>query len=250
MKLFFHEQWQAFWVAVQFLTQFPVKLRTYPKVRVQALSLLYYPLVGAFIGAVLMGISWIMRDQSIYLQATLVLTAWVVLTGGLHLDGLADSADGWMGGLGDADRTLQIMKDPCTGAIGALALILILMLKWSALVTLLPAGNLLPIMIASIMARLGAVALLSSTPYVRVQGIASVMIPLMPLKGIYALVMIGALWLVWLNVIWLLVVSIVFWMARRAMLARIKGTTGDTAGALIEVLEALLLTVACFTLEV
>jgi adenosylcobinamide-GDP ribazoletransferase len=250
MKRFLNDQWQALCIAVQFLTQCPIKLRVYPEARIQALSLLYYPLVGVFIGAVLIGISWMMRDQSSYLQATLVLITWVVLTGGLHLDGLADSADGWMGGLGDAERTLRIMKDPCTGAIGALALILVLLLKWSALVTLLPSGYLLPIIIAPMFARLGAVTLLASTPYVRAQGIASEMIPLMPLKGVYGLVMIGAVLLVLLNVAWLLVVVIVFWMARRVMLTRIKGTTGDTAGALIEVLEAVLLTVACVTLEV
>lgn len=49
------------------------------------------------------------------LHAALLLTVWVLLSGGLHLDGLADSADAWLGGFGDRERTLTIMKDRAAG---------------------------------------------------------------------------------------------------------------------------------------
>ncbi|WP_293266035.1 adenosylcobinamide-GDP ribazoletransferase [Neptunomonas sp.] len=244
MKLFFSKHWQALCVAMQFLTQLPIRLRSYPDSRLQALSLLYYPLVGAVIGGVLYALSWLLNEQPIYMQASLVLICWVVLTGGLHLDGLADSADGWMGGLGDPERTLRIMKDPCSGAIGVLALILLLLLKWSALLTLLGTATLLPMLLAPVFARLGAIILLASTPYVRPQGIASSMVATMPRQGIYAMGLLGVLVLAWLGFAWLLVTVIVFWIARSMMLARLKGTTGDTAGALIELIEVALLTVA------
>ncbi|BBB29782.1 adenosylcobinamide-GDP ribazoletransferase [Neptunomonas japonica] len=250
MKIFFSEHWQALCVAMQFLTQFPIRLRSYPDSQVQALSLLYYPLVGAVIGGILYVFSWLLNVQSLYLQASLVLITWVVLTGGLHLDGLADSADGWMGGLGDPERTLRIMKDPCSGAIGVLALILLLVLKWSALITLLETTTLLPILLAPIFARLGAIILLACTPYVRVQGIATSMVAAMPRQGIYVLGFLGAALLAWLSLVCLLAVVIVFWLTRKMMLARLKGTTGDTAGALIELLEVTLLTAASIILEV
>ncbi len=249
MKVFFSEQWQALCVAVQFLTQLPIRLRSYPDSRVQALSLLYYPLVGAVIGGILYVLSWLLNEQSLYLQASLVLISWVVLTGGLHLDGLADSADGWMGGLGDPERTLRIMKDPCSGAIGVLALILLLLLKWSALITLLGSATLLPILLAPVFARLGAIVLLACTPYVRPQGIASSMMINMPRQRIYYMALLGSVVLGWISLAGLLAIVVVFWVARRMMLARLKGTTGDTAGALIELLEVTLLTVACIVLK-
>jgi adenosylcobinamide-GDP ribazoletransferase len=54
--------------------------------------------------------------------AALLLAVWVLLTGGLHLDGLADTADAWIGGQGDRDRTLAIMKDPRSGPIAIVAI--------------------------------------------------------------------------------------------------------------------------------
>ncbi|MGY8873221.1 MAG: adenosylcobinamide-GDP ribazoletransferase, partial [Pseudomonadales bacterium] len=232
-----------------FLTQLPIRLRSYPDSRVQALSLLYYPLVGAVIGGILYVLSWLLNEQSLYLQASLVLISWVVLTGGLHLDGLADSADGWMGGLGDPERTLRIMKDPCSGAIGVLALILLLLLKWSALITLLGSATLLPILLAPVFARLGAIVLLACTPYVRPQGIASSMMINMPRQRIYYMALLGSVVLGWISLAGLLAIVVVFWVARRMMLARLKGTTGDTAGALIELLEGTFLTVGCIVLK-
>lgn len=244
------KQWQAFCIAAQFLTQIPIRLKGYPDTKSQGQSLLYYPLVGAFIGIALMMLAWLLNGQSNVIQAVLVLIFWVLLTGGLHLDGLADSADGWMGGLGDQQRTLVIMKDPCVGAIGALTLILHLLLKWSALITLLTANQFLPILIAPVIARLAAILLLALTPYVRAQGIASQMVDNMPKQAIYLLSALGAVLLAGLNVIWLMVVVVLFVLSRRVMLLRIKGTTGDTAGALIELLEASVLLAACFTLVV
>ncbi len=243
-------QWQAFCIAVQFLTQIPIRLKGYPDAKSQGQSLLYYPLVGVLIGAALLLLAWLLNGQSNLIQAVLVLILWVVLTGGLHLDGLADSADGWMGGLGDPQRTLAIMKDPCIGAIGSLTLILHLLLKYSALITLLAANHLLPVLVAPVVARVAAILLLAITPYVSAQGIASAMVDNMPKQGIYLLAVSAVFLLAGLNIVWLVVVATLFVLARRAMLLRINGTTGDTAGALIELLEAGVLIAACFTLEI
>ena len=250
MKKVLNQQWQAFCIAAQFLTQIPIHLKTAPDARLQGQSLLYYPLVGMFIGLALAMLAWMLNGQSDFIQAVLVLILWVLLTGGLHLDGLADSADGWMGGLGDQQRTLVIMKDPCIGAIGSLTLILHLLLKWSALMTLLAANQLLAVLIAPLVARLAVILLLATTPYVRAQGIASPMVENMPTQGVYLLAVSAAVLLAGLNPVWLGVVAVLFALARRAMLLRIKGTTGDTAGALIELLEAGVLIAACFTLKI
>ena len=62
--------------------------------------------------------------------------ALIALTGGLHLDGLADSADAWVGGFGDRARTLEIMKDPRSGPAGVTAIVSLLLLKCAALASL------------------------------------------------------------------------------------------------------------------
>ena len=124
-------------------------------------------------------------------------------------------------------------------------LILHLLLKWSALITLLAANQLVAILIAPLVARLAVILLLAITPYVRAQGIASPMVEYMPKQGVYLLAVSGTVLLAGLSIVWLGVVAVLFVLARRAMLLRIQGTTGDTAGALIELLEAGVLIAAC-----
>jgi len=60
-------------------------------------SLLFYPLVGLLFGLLLWGLNLALAGAPLLLHAALLLTAWVLLSGGLHLDGLADSADAWLG---------------------------------------------------------------------------------------------------------------------------------------------------------
>lgn len=96
----------------------------------------WFPLVGALIG----GVVWLAWSGLIQffpplLSGILTLAVWVALTGGLHLDGLADCCDGLLGVAGPA-RRLEIMKDPRLGAFGVIGLILILMLKGTALASL------------------------------------------------------------------------------------------------------------------
>ena len=81
----------------------------------------------------------LLEGASPLLQAALLLALWVALTGALHLDGLADSADAWLGGFGDPARTLEIMKDPRSGPVAVVVLVLLLLLKFSALLVVLQA---------------------------------------------------------------------------------------------------------------
>lgn len=99
----------------------------------------WYPLVGLVIGLLVAGVHWL---AGLFLPplvtGALALAAWVVLTGGLHLDGLADCADGMLYP-GAPEKRLEIMKDPHLGAFGAIGLGLALLLKFSALASLTPA---------------------------------------------------------------------------------------------------------------
>ena len=127
----------AFWIALQFLTTFPVQLKAMPTPQQNGQSLLFYTVVGLMIGVILFAIASVLHAVPIVLLSSVIWVIWIWLTGGLHLDGLADTADAWVGGFGDAERTLKIMKDPACGPIGVLSLIIICILKWSAIYLLL-----------------------------------------------------------------------------------------------------------------
>ncbi|WP_372867942.1 adenosylcobinamide-GDP ribazoletransferase, partial [Pseudomonas sp.] len=123
----------ALLIALQFLTRLPVRLAAMPSAQETGRSLLWYPVVGLLIGLLLLGVHYLLGDAPALLQAALLLVIWVGLSGGLHLDGLADSADAWAGGFGDRERTLAIMKDPRSGPMAVVVLVLLLLLKFVAL---------------------------------------------------------------------------------------------------------------------
>jgi adenosylcobinamide-GDP ribazoletransferase len=102
----------------------------------------YFPLVGLLIGALL---ALIAANQlfSADLTAFLVLLAWIVITGGLHLDGLADSCDGLFM-TAAPERRLEIMKDPRAGAWAVVGVVMVLLGKWLALREIQPIMLLVP----------------------------------------------------------------------------------------------------------
>ena len=128
---------EPFLIALQFLTRLPVRLPGTPDERTIGNSLLYYPLVGVVIGVLLVALFLALADAPAGLRAALVLAAWVIVTGALHLDGLADSADAWAGGLGDREKTLAIMKDPYCSPAAVVTLVVVLLLKFAALHSLM-----------------------------------------------------------------------------------------------------------------
>ena len=240
---------RSFLIALQFLTRIPVRLKDTPSERQIAFSQLYYPLVGLLIGVVLILLAWVLQDVPTVLRAAIVLTGWVLISGGLHLDGLADSADAWAGGLDDRDKTLAIMKDPSCGPAGVVSIVLLLLLKFAALHALLEASAsasllslpLLVIVIAPMLARSIPSLLFLTTPYVRQNGLGSTLVAGLPRRSlifVIATVIASVLLLAGSVGLWLvLAVVVVFILARRLMIQRIGGVTGDVAGALIEITE-------------
>jgi adenosylcobinamide-GDP ribazoletransferase len=235
-------------IALQFLTLLPIELRPPPAKGESGRSLLHYPLVGLLIGLALAGCAWICDGLSDLLIAALVLTLWAGLSGGLHLDGLADSADAWLGGYGERQRTLAIMHDPCSGPIAVVVLVLVLLLKFSALQSLVAQQATALLIVPPLLGRTALVLLLLSTPYVRPEGLGSRLARELRRGASLAVVLLVAtLVVVWLGlngIVLLLVLALVFWLLRRLMLRRIGGTTGDTAGALLEITETLTLLTA------
>ena len=102
-------------------------------------SLPWFPVVGLFLGAIIATMScFAMASATLWTfgLSVLLILAGICLTRGLHLDGLADWADGFWGGH-DREKVLRIMKDPCIGSFGAMALVFIMMAKWVGYVGLI-----------------------------------------------------------------------------------------------------------------
>ncbi|TCD24099.1 adenosylcobinamide-GDP ribazoletransferase [Pseudomonas sp. IC_126] len=231
---------QPFLIALQFLTSLPVRLSGMPAPQAVGRSLLHYPLVGLLLGLVLWLGSLAIEGAALPLQAALVLAAWVALTGALHLDGLADSADAWLGGFGDRARTLAIMKDPRSGPVAVVVLVLLLLLKFVALWTLLAAGERMALLLAPLLGRGALLGLFLTTSYVRPGGLGHALAEHLPRASVrIVLLALVAFCLALGTSGWLaLTVSLAIGLlARRAMCRRIGGTTGDTAGALLELVE-------------
>lgn len=236
---------RPFLIALQFLTAVPVRLNHPPNATATGHSLLYYPLVGLLIGALLAVLAWTLGNAPPLLASAVLLAVWVAVTGALHLDGLADSADAWVGGHGDRDKTLAIMKDPRSGTMAVVALFLVLLIKFTALAQLVSNGAWDIIALIPVLGRTALVTLFLTTPYVRPQGLGSILAGHLPRRAcMFAVVLtlVAVLAFVGLAASWLLAaVSGVFLALRRFMLQRLGGTTGDTAGALLEITETIAL---------
>ena len=204
----------------------------------------WYPLVGLVIGA----LTWLAWKGSMWFFPPLVagmltLLAWVALTGGLHLDGLADCCDGLLASA-SVERRLEIMKDPHLGAFGAIGLSTVLLLKGATLATLTPATS-FGILLAASLAR-WCILHAGLLPLARPDGMGAdfssglqhsfiYMGGVLPIGLVLVLGTRGILSLL----AGLAAATLVLWLAK----SRIGGVTGDVFGMVVEVVETVVLLV-------
>lgn len=236
---------RAFILAVQLLTRLPVLAIGSPQPQELGLSVLFFPLIGGLIGALLIGLHAALWQADPGVAAGLILTAWVLLTGGLHLDGLADTADAWIGGQGDRDRTLAIMKDPRSGPAGIVAISLVLLNKFVALQVLVADDSRTALWVAPMLGRALMVMALIVIPYVRTEGLGAPYAHYLPrLVSSFLMIVVGVITVLalnWQGAALLGVVGIGFLGFRYAVLNRLGGVTGDTLGGLCELSETIIL---------
>ncbi len=238
-------------LAIQFLTRLPVPVACPWTPATSRWAVRCYPLVGLLLGAFLAITANLLQDTlGDPLLALLLLSGWVALSGGLHLDGLMDVADA-LGSNAPLERRWSIMKDPQVGSFGLLALVFLLAWKGMLLWTLLDTGidpGLLALVLA--LGRLAAVVLLVEMSAARSEGLTwswkqhlgrrdlwLSTLPLIPL----AFVLSNGLQ--WLGV--LLCAMLIFLLLYGALVIRaFKGVNGDIIGAAIEGGELWLLLIA------
>ena len=209
----------------------------------------WFPLVGGALGGAGALAAWALNDGIAFpplLTATLVvgLGAWV--TGSIHLDGLADTADGFGGGRSRED-VLRIMRDPVIGSYGATALVIVIATKVTALATLVDRGAALPFLVAApAISRWTISALAAWLPYARADGGLGHAVThgrdrrgLLVATAMTALIAIAALRTDTVMA-WAPAALTAAWVARAAR-RRIGGVTGDVFGASVELSETTVL---------
>ncbi|MBI3332621.1 MAG: adenosylcobinamide-GDP ribazoletransferase [Candidatus Omnitrophica bacterium] len=240
--------------AVSFLTILPGAcplVDPQPEVRMGR-AMAWFPLVGALVGGAGGGVVFLTAglfpaSASASVSAILGLAAMVILTGGLHLDGFSDTVDGFGATAGGKEKALEVMHDSRIGAFGAIGLFLLLGLKWS-LIQAVPSHRWIGSLAAACaLSRWGMVLSAQSFPYVRgKQGLGRLvtdrrspesvtMATAMTLGIVLAAAGLGkGLLLVALG-------AAAVWLFNSLCMKRLGGITGDTLGAVNEVVEALAL---------
>lgn len=230
-------QWfKAFWLAIQFFTRWPTP--QYEQIGEQDMgrALAWLPLVGLLIGVSLWALSLLQAWLPAEVVALLILLLWVWNTGALHIDGAADFADGWLGGHGDKQRALTIMKDSRIGTGGGVAIGLILLLKWVLLTELLLTGQAWWLVLIPLIARVGSLVLMTTTVYVSENGMAESMFRFLNPQMVWFWLALVALLIFWLQP-GLVFVIVAWWWVRWLLMRTLGGINGDGAGLMTEVLE-------------
>jgi adenosylcobinamide-GDP ribazoletransferase len=250
---------------VLFLTRLPLPGRWDVGTADVGHSTAFFPLIGAGIGAIQCGVlmgslglaQWISRyfahvpTLPVPVLAVILVAISVLITGALHLDGLADMADGFGGGRSRED-VLRIMRDHAIGAYGAIALILTLALKIASITSLIEHNVACRyLVIAPALARASIVLLAFLLPYARSAegGLGEIAKHIGPVEVLISSVTAVALaiWLAgWRSSVVIVVTAIASLWNALLCRHRIQGMTGDTLGANAEVCEALVLAAGAF----
>ncbi len=233
------------------LTVLPVGQR--PLVTPAGITALAFPLAGGIIGGLIWGWDWLVGQALPDIpRSALTVVAWAIITGGLHLDGLADSVDGLLT-TGERTRRLEAMADPRIGAFGAAAVTLILLLKWAALVEMdgrLRTGALL---LGPCLARGAVLPVMALFPLARQAGLgASVAHRLELLPALAAGAAVSAVPLAIFSPMGpVLAGGAIVASGGIALLAlrRLGGVTGDVLGACVEMAETTVLLLCATSVE-
>lgn len=227
--------------AIGTLTIVPLGHSTVASGRDLGRSVLFFPLVGLAIGASLMGTAqWLGPILAPAPLGALLLTALTLLTGGLHLDGLADLCDGLAAG-GGRQRILLVMKDPHIGAFGVMGLAIVLILKYALFGEMIRRGWLTAFLVMGLLSRWALVLAIFFGRYARESGTARPFIgqiSRLQCAGATGIALAGTFLIS--KGIGLMAASLVFLSVlvfNRFLESKIGGWTGDALGALSETVE-------------
>jgi adenosylcobinamide-GDP ribazoletransferase len=233
----------GFWIALQFLTIIPMPFKKEPEMREIASSLVFFPIVGLLIGLLLFLANWGLGEVfSPVVTAAFTLLVWVLISGAMHLDGLADSCDGLAGNT--AEKRLEIMKDSHTGAFGVVGISLLLLVKFAAIVSL-SGWEWEALVLAPVFGTWAMVLAITVFPYARKNGVGQAFKQGATIFKLLIATIItlaaAALLAGWWGVVIMAITCLITVLVGVFFKSRLGGLTGDTYGAIKEVSEAIVL---------
>ena len=233
---------KPFLAAIQFLTVIPFPKGFVGGEKELEKSVPFFPVIGLLIGIIIAAFDYLICFILPPLPASVItVIALISISGGLHMDGLADTADGFFSAR-PRERVLEIMRDSRTGVMGVVAVVFLVILKISLLMSLSPALRFGIILLMPLAGRCSLVIMMRILPYVRYQGGLATAFGM---ERSWVNVLWASAFLVvagWITVKWLgLLVSISSLLAAVLFLGycfrKIGGYTGDTLGAVCEITE-------------
>lgn len=240
---------KPFLAAVQFLTALPVRLQSCDD-RELARSVIFFPLVGALLGAAagLASTACAAFNLGTLACAVIPVALLAALTGGLHLDGLCDTADAFTSGK-NREGMLAIMRDPHAGALGATAVFCVLLLKIAFLSAVPAASRGMALILACACARWPLALSIYAFPYARTEGKATPFFAGLNggmLLAAGAVAVICSLIAGWNGILVTLAVTLFVILFDFRIKGKIGGLTGDTLGASVELAEVFALMLSAF----
>ena len=235
-------------LAITFLTRLPLPT---PKIITSqdiAGSTPFFPIVGLILGGILVGVDYLCSQfWNPLVTNTAIVISLIAFTGGLHLDGMMDTCDGIFSNK-DRDRMLEIMRDSRLGAMGVLGGICLILMKVAFLYSIKGEMRIPALLIFPMIGRWAMVYAVSFFPYARTtSGLGKSYVE--HSKRYH--VLIASIWvfavaiplLLWKAIPIFLVIGFATWLMAFRLSKRLGGLTGDTYGAICEIMETLTLAI-------
>ena len=240
---------KEFLIALQFLTVLPITIAPEIKGEDFGKSLRYFPIIGGLIGVLLCLSLFLLGFLPDLVKGACILVISIIITGGIHLDGFADTCDGFYGS-NPKEKILQIMRDSHIGVMGVIGVICLLLFKFSLIVSI-PQGILWKSLIMmAVFARWAQCLACYMSKYARKEGKARYFVEHAKrrevyLGGLFTLALF--LMLMQIKGVALFFISLLtIFLFINYVKRKIGGMSGDTIGATNEIAEILILLLFLF----
>lgn len=243
---------KSFFLILTFLTRIPVKIRGDFSSEDFTRGIKYMPLVGLIIGSIMLGIYFVMAKVDLLVASLVTWLCYIWLTGGLHIDGLADTFDGIFSNR-DRERIFEIMKDSRIGAFGVIGIFMVFFTD----IIIGSKVSMLGILFAPFVARACAIVSCAFSSYAKKSGMGKDFVDYLNLKHaifaiaepiVFALIIgfimkdLGEIYplLIATFLAFIVNIGLIDWFKKK-----LGGMTGDTIGFTVEIMQAVYLFLLC-----
>lgn len=226
-------------LSFQFFTRIPVnKAIELDKKNIRN-AIFFLPFVGALIGLIAAIIYYILSPYSNLIAGLFSISSMIIITGGLHIDGLSDTFDGFMANK-DRERTFEIMKDSRVGAFGVLSIILLILFKYVFIISF--NNGFFPILLSLINSRVVLSYIISYKKVAKTEGLGYLFNGSNPKVFSILTLLIYVVVLAITNTWYLFPLALTIATAEiicKISYKKIGGLTGDVYGSIVEIGEVL-----------